>query len=70
MGLFCRQYGNLVFTFNVAILSLEAFRRQFSNNASVFFPVISSTPQVSVTEYNKLQAEIRQLRSDLQVSKM
>lgn len=33
-----------------------------------FLPVISSAPQVSVTEYNKLQAEIRQLRSDLHVS--
>lgn len=30
--------------------------------------VISNTPQVSVTEYNKLQAEIRQLKRDLQVS--
>jgi len=31
--------------------------------------VISSAPQVSVTEYNKLQAEIRQLRSDLQAAR-
>ena len=31
------------------------------------FAVISNTPQVSVTEYNKLQAEIKQLKRDLQV---
>ncbi|KAL9952813.1 hypothetical protein ACROYT_G040123 [Oculina patagonica] len=31
--------------------------------------VISSAPQVSVTEYNKLQAEIRQLRNDLQAAR-
>ncbi|KAJ7384713.1 spermatogenesis-defective protein 39 [Desmophyllum pertusum] len=31
--------------------------------------VMSSTPQVSVTEYNKLQAEIRQLRRDLQAAR-
>ena len=30
--------------------------------------VISNTPQVSVTEYNKLQAEIQQLKRDLQVN--
>ena len=29
--------------------------------------MISNTPQVSVTEYHKLQAEIRQLKRDLQV---
>jgi len=31
--------------------------------------VISNTPQVSVTEYNKLQAEIQQLKRDLQVAR-
>jgi len=54
-------------------LSLEALSRHFSSNIVynfAFFPVISSAPQVSVTEYNKLQAEIRQLRSDLLVGKM
>ncbi|XP_074631239.1 spermatogenesis-defective protein 39 homolog isoform X2 [Acropora palmata] len=31
--------------------------------------VISNTPQVSITEYNKLKAEIRRLEKDLQTSK-
>lgn len=31
--------------------------------------VISNTPQVSITEYNKLKAEIRRLKKDLQTSK-
>ena len=31
--------------------------------------VISNTPQVSIKEYNKLKAEIRRLKKDLQVMK-
>lgn len=40
-----------------------------TESASISDAVISNTPQVSITEYNKLKAEIRRLKKDLQTSK-
>lgn len=68
MGVCCRL--KLIFFLHYLFCHLRHCEGILATIELHFFPVISSAPQVSVTEYNKLQAEIHQLRSDLQVSKM
>ena len=58
------NFPSLMNFFKKAGINFYAF---LSDDCHKSFAVISNTPQVSVTEYHKLQAEIQQLKRDLQV---
>ncbi|XP_068731591.1 spermatogenesis-defective protein 39 homolog isoform X1 [Montipora capricornis] len=51
------------------VATTQAASQSSISASSSISDVISNTPQVSVAEYNKAQAEIRQLRKDLQAAR-